>query len=110
MAILLALVSALAYGLSDFIGGLVARRTSAWSVAVVGSLTAAVSTTVLAALVPGDPGWSDLAWAVLAGLGSGAGAGASTRSALRAVGVSLLIELTAAILAACAWVAGVVVT
>ena len=36
MAILLALVSALAYGLSDFIGGLVARRTSAWSVAVVG--------------------------------------------------------------------------
>ena len=40
----------------------------------------------------------------------GAGAGASTRSALRAVGVSVLIELTAAILAASAWVAGVVVT
>ena len=40
----------------------------------------------------------------------GPGAGASTRSALRAVGVSVLIELTAAILAACAWVAGVVVT
>jgi drug/metabolite transporter (DMT)-like permease len=75
MAVLLALISALAYGLSDFIGGLVARRTSAWSVAVVGSLTAAVCTAVLAALVPGDPGWSDLAWAVLAGLGSGAGAG-----------------------------------
>ena len=40
----------------------------------------------------------------------GPGAGASTRSALRAVGVSVLIEVTAAILAACAWVAGVVVT
>ena len=40
----------------------------------------------------------------------GPGAGASTMSALRAVGVSLLIELTAAILAASAWVAGVVVT
>jgi uncharacterized protein len=40
----------------------------------------------------------------------GPGAGASTRSALRAVGVSVLIELTAAILAASAWVAGVVVT
>ena len=39
----------------------------------------------------------------------GPGAGASTRSALRAVGVSVLIELTAAILAASAWVAGVVV-
>jgi len=37
------------------------------------------------------------------------GAGA-TLSALRAVGVSILIELTAAILAASAWVAGVVVT
>lgn len=40
----------------------------------------------------------------------GPGAGASTRSALRAVGVSVLIEITAAILAASAWVAGVVVT
>jgi uncharacterized protein len=42
-------------------------------------------------------------------LGPGA-AGPSTRSALRAVGLSLLIELTAAVLAAAAWVAGVVVT
>ena len=42
-------------------------------------------------------------------LGAGA-AGQSTMSALRAVGVSILIELTAAILAASAWVAGVVVT
>ena len=42
-------------------------------------------------------------------LGPGA-AGSSTWSALRAVGVSILIELTAAILAAAAWVAGVVVT
>lgn len=40
----------------------------------------------------------------------GPGAGASTRSALRAVGVSVLIEITAAILAASAWVAGLVVT
>jgi uncharacterized protein len=40
----------------------------------------------------------------------GPGAGASTRSALRAVGASVLIELTAAILAASAWVAGVLVT
>ena len=42
-------------------------------------------------------------------LGPGA-AGPSTWSALRAVGVSILIELTAAVLAAAAWVAGVVVT
>jgi len=42
-------------------------------------------------------------------LGPGA-AGPSTWSALRAVGVSLLIELTAGVLAAAAWVAGVLVT
>ena len=75
MAVVLALVSALAYGLSDFVGGLVARRTSAWSVAVVGSLTAAICTAAVAAFVPGDPGAGHFAWALLAGLGSGAGAG-----------------------------------
>lgn len=42
-------------------------------------------------------------------LGSGA-AGASTWSALQAVGLSLLIELTAGVLAAATWVAGLVVT
>ena len=42
-------------------------------------------------------------------LGAGP-AGASTWSALRAVGLSLLIELTAGVMAAAAWVAGVVVT
>ena len=39
-----------------------------------------------------------------------AAAGPSTRSALRAVGVSILIELAAAALAALAWVAGVAAT
>ena len=34
MAILLALLSAVAYGVSDFVGGLVSRRASAWAVAV----------------------------------------------------------------------------
>ncbi len=42
-------------------------------------------------------------------LGAGA-AWPSTRSALRAVGVSILIELTAGMLAAGTWVVGVVVT
>ncbi len=37
-------------------------------------------------------------------------AGPSTRAALRAVGVSILVELVAAFLAATAWVVGVVVT
>jgi hypothetical protein len=42
-------------------------------------------------------------------LGPGA-AWPSTRSALRAVGVSLLIELAAGVLAAATWVTGVVIT
>ncbi|HEX5860959.1 MAG TPA: DUF456 domain-containing protein [Nocardioides sp.] len=42
-------------------------------------------------------------------LGAGA-AWPSTRSALRAVGVSILIELAAAVLAATAWVVGVMAT
>lgn len=74
-AILLALLAALAYGLSDFVGGLVSRRTSAWSVAVVGAGTAAVLTGLVALFLPGDPTGGDFAWAVLAGVGSGAGAG-----------------------------------
>ncbi len=75
MAVALALLSALAYGLSDFVGGLVSRRTSAWAVAVVGSLAATACTSAIALVVPGDPQPADFAWAALAGLGSGAGAG-----------------------------------
>jgi drug/metabolite transporter (DMT)-like permease len=75
MAIVLALCSALAYGLSDFVGGFVSRRTSAWSVAVVGQLSAAVFTAVYATTVHGSPDGGDFAWAVLAGAASGVGTG-----------------------------------
>ncbi len=75
LAILLALGAALAYGLSDFIGGLVSRFTSAWQVAVVGTLSSTVFTALAALAVPGDPQPVDFAWAVLGGIGSGAGVG-----------------------------------
>lgn len=75
MAILLALFSAFAYGLSDFVGGLVSRRASAWAVAVLGQLSATVCTAAIALTVPGSPESGHLAWALLAGLGSGAGTG-----------------------------------
>ncbi|HYO40140.1 MAG TPA: DMT family transporter [Nocardioidaceae bacterium] len=75
MAIVLALVSALAYGLSDFLGGILSRRTSAWSVAVVAQASSAGCTALLALFVPGDPLASDFRWAALAAVGSGAGAG-----------------------------------
>ena len=73
--VLLALAAALAYGSSDFIGGLVSRRGSAWSVAVVVQLASAVVATAAALVLGGSPSAADLAWAVLGGVGSGVGVG-----------------------------------
>jgi len=75
MAVLLALCSALAYGLTDFLGGILSRRTSAWSVAVVAQVSSTACTVAVAASRGGDPVPADLWWAVLAGVGSGAGTG-----------------------------------
>ena len=75
MAVLLALYAALAYGLSDFVGGLVSRHVSAWPVAVVGQLSAAACTVAAALFVDGSPTSGDLLWALLAGAGSGVGTG-----------------------------------
>jgi drug/metabolite transporter (DMT)-like permease len=73
MAIILALGAAVAYGLSDFIGGLASRRTTPWPVALLGGFGGLVGALVLALAVPGDPTSGDLAWGALAGLGSGSG-------------------------------------
>lgn len=75
MAILLALIAALAYGLSDFVGGLVSRRASPWSVATIGMCASTLCTALLATLVDGEPTRADFAWAAVAGIGSGMGAG-----------------------------------
>ena len=73
MVVLLALVAAVAYGLSDFVGGLVSRRTSAWAVAFIGNAAAFAGAVVLALVVAGSPSGADLAWGALAGIGTGAG-------------------------------------
>lgn len=75
MAVVLALCAAIAYGLSDFVGGLVSRRTTAWAVAVVGQCSATCCTALIAAFVAGSPVARDFGWAVLAGVASGVGAG-----------------------------------
>lgn len=73
MLILLALSAALAYGVSDFVAGVVTRRANPWAVAAA-SQAAAAGAIVAAALVdPGAPRLADLAWGGLAGLGNGAG-------------------------------------
>ena len=73
MVVVLSLVAALAYGLSDFVGGLVSRRTSAWAVAFTGNAAAFAGAVVLALVVDGAPSRSDLLWGALAGVGTGAG-------------------------------------
>lgn len=73
LPVLIALVGALAYGVADFVGGLLSRRTSAWAVAFAAALGAGVLVTAVAPLVPGDPTTADLLWACLGGAGSGVG-------------------------------------
>lgn len=73
MAVVLALLASLAYGLSDFVGGLASRRTSAWPVAFVGALAALAGAVALTATTGGSPTSADLWWGALAGLGTGAG-------------------------------------
>lgn len=75
MAVVLALCSAIAYGLSDFIGGVVSRRSSAWAVAVVGQCASTVCVLAVALVWRGSPTGPALAWGAVAGLGSGLGTG-----------------------------------
>lgn len=71
--VLLALAAAVMYGLSDFIGGLLSRRTSVWAVAVVAQITATVLMVVTALIVTGRPTMADWAWGATAGIGGGLG-------------------------------------
>lgn len=73
MAILLSLAAAVAYGLSDFVGGIASRRTSAWPVAFVATTAAFVGALALALVTDGSPTRADLLWGALAGVGTGAG-------------------------------------
>ena len=73
ITVLFSLGAALAYGLSDFLGGVISRRTSVWPVAMLACAGAGLGTLVLAFTVPGTPTGADIAWGLLAGVGSGVG-------------------------------------
>ncbi|QLQ10498.1 MAG: DMT family transporter [Nocardioidaceae bacterium] len=73
MAILFATLAAACYGLSDFVGGVLSRRASPWSVAVAGQFGSVIFTSLVALAMPGDPTAGDFAWAGLAGVGGGTG-------------------------------------
>lgn len=74
-AVIFALFSAGAYGVSDFLGGVLSRKGSAWAVAVAGQMSAAACTSLVAVLAGGHPSRNHLAWAVLAGVGTAVGSG-----------------------------------
>jgi drug/metabolite transporter (DMT)-like permease len=73
VVVFLSLCSALAYGVSDFVGGVLARRASAWAVAATSQAAATALTVGLVLVRAGDADTAALLWGVLAGIGSGAG-------------------------------------
>jgi drug/metabolite transporter (DMT)-like permease len=73
MTVILALGCAIAYGLSDFLGGLFSRQSSVWPVAVVVQVSGAAGVLLASLLFAGDPSTPHLLWGLLSGLGSGLG-------------------------------------
>ena len=75
IALALALCSALSYGVSDFVGGVCAKKASVWSVAVTAQVTGAVLVTLVAVAGGGTSGArpGDHTWGLVAGLGNGVG-------------------------------------
>jgi uncharacterized membrane protein len=73
LAAALALASALSYGLSDFVGGILSKSRTVWTVATASQLTAALGVAVVAVLAPGDPSAADFGWGAAAGLGGALG-------------------------------------
>jgi drug/metabolite transporter (DMT)-like permease len=73
VAVLLALVSALAYGLSDFVGGVASKKVTPWSVAFSAQLAGALGVLLLSLTLDGSPTGHDLGWAMVGGLGNGFG-------------------------------------
>ena len=73
MGALLALASALAYGIADYVGGLLSRRAHFGTVAFLGQVGGLLFALAVAPFVPAHAGWEGLAWGALSGVGTGVG-------------------------------------
>lgn len=73
LVVLLALGGAAAYGVADFVGGLLSRRASPWAVAFSAALGAGLLVVVLEPVLPGSPTTADLLWGAFGGIGGGVG-------------------------------------
>jgi hypothetical protein len=74
MAVLLGLVAALGYGVSDFVGGVVSRRVHYALVAVIAASAASVVTIVALLLTsPPNPNAQAVLWGAASGIGGALG-------------------------------------
>lgn len=73
MSVLLSLLAAASYGLGDFNGGVFSRRGGPWAVSLLAQLGGTVLVLLVALADGGSPTGTDLAWALLAGVGNGFG-------------------------------------
>ncbi len=73
MAIVLALISATAWGVSDFYGGVFSKRHGAWVTSIAVQLGALAGTVVAVLVLGGSPTRADWVWGAAAGVGVGAG-------------------------------------
>ncbi|MFF0816440.1 EamA family transporter [Rhodococcus sp. NPDC003318] len=70
-AVLLALVAAVTYGVSDFVGGIASRRVAALRVVLVSYPVSLVIALAVAPLAGGSPTWSTTMWGAVSGVASG---------------------------------------
>jgi drug/metabolite transporter (DMT)-like permease len=73
MAVVLALISGLSWGVSDFLGGTLSKQHGAWVTAVAVQVGAVVSTAAAAAALGGSPTTADWLWGSASGVGVGVG-------------------------------------
>jgi drug/metabolite transporter (DMT)-like permease len=73
VTVLLSLLAALSYGLSDFNGGIFSKRGGPWAVALTAQASGTLFVLVVALVDGGQPTGADLLWAVAAGVGNGFG-------------------------------------
>lgn len=99
MGALLALGSAVAFGVSDFFGGLGSRRGGAFSVTVLAQFAGGMALAAIIWLLPGTPDGTSMAWGVLAGVGGGLGLVCYFR-ALAIGPMSIVAPMTSALAAA----------
>lgn len=73
MTVLLSLLAAASYGLGDFNGGIFSKRGGPWAVSLMAQLSGTLVVLVVVVVDGGDPTRTDLAWALVAGVGNGFG-------------------------------------